>query len=89
MLKEILGEIHKSKSFSIANISKKLEAPENLIENSIEQLVRMGYLSKSEMGDSCDIESSACGSCPYASSCSTDLISLYQITEKGKNFLNK
>ena len=86
MLRDILKFIYEKGFISLSVISTELNIPLNLVESSIEQLIRMDYLIKDEKAPSCG---SACVSCPYASSCNKDIITSYTIADKGINFINK
>lgn len=83
MLKNILKEIYTSEVFSKSNISNSLNISEEMLENGIEQLIRMGYLIE-EMGS--PICESKCNTCAY-SKCKTIPVKMFTVSEKGKNLL--
>lgn len=87
MLKEVLKEIDKADYISKPNIAMKLNKSENLIEDAISQLIRMGYIKEDDNNiNNCDI---GCGSCPYANSCNKIPVKSIIITEKGEKLLNR
>lgn len=85
MLKETLRILNDNKMFSLSKVSSELNISSEMAEDIILQLTRMGYISKSET-PTCT--SSACTSCAYSSNCSKELVKYYQLTEKGRVFLN-
>lgn len=86
MLKELLKEISRERIYSTSSIAKSLNIDENLVEEGIFQLVRMGYIVEDETSPTCD---SRCRGCAYTSICNTSKIKTLTITDKGKHLLNK
>ncbi|NMB06806.1 MAG: winged helix-turn-helix transcriptional regulator [Tissierellia bacterium] len=85
MLKKILFEIKNMGYISISNIAHKLNMSEELIEDGINQLIRMGYIKENENTNSCN---TSCGNCPYANTCNKTFVKTMEITEKGEKLLN-
>lgn len=84
MLKNVLKEINESNGFSRTLISKHLNIPEGMVDDLINQLVRMGYLNEILGSPSCD---TPCNSCAYARSCNSNPVKMYNISDKGKLLL--
>lgn len=85
MLKDLLKEIGESSAFSKLNLAKSLSVSEAMIDDLLSQLLRMGYLIEDLGSPSCE---TFCGSCPYAKACKVNPVKMYQLSEKGKSFLN-
>lgn len=85
MLKDVLNEINQLNSFSKSLISKNLNLPIEIIDDLVQQLIRMGYLDRIESPSYCE---RPCSSCPYARSCNIDLVKMYQVSQKGHDLLN-
>ena len=83
MLKNILKEIYSFKIFSKPDISKNLNISEDMIDNGIGELIRMGYIIE-EMGS--PICENKCKSCAY-SRCSTIPVKMFTLSDKGKKLL--
>lgn len=83
MLKKLLNEIYTADVFSKTNISKKLNLSDEMIDNGIDELVRMGYIIE-EMGS--PICESKCKSCAY-SRCATIPVRMFTVSDKGKKLL--
>lgn len=86
MLKEILKIINKQGYISRNTIAKELNISEEIVDDGIRQLTRMGYILEDKTGEDC---TTFCGSCPYAKSCSKDIVKTFQISDKGIKFLEK
>ena len=84
MFEEILREFDENIGFSKENLAKKLNTSESLIEDSINHLIRLGYINKSESLSNCQV---SCGSCPYSKACGKDLVTFYNISSKGRKYL--
>lgn len=84
MLKELLREIGLAKAFSISLLAKNLNITEAMVEDMIEQLIRMGYLIEDLGSPSC---ATACGSCAFARSCNFNPVNFYQLSDKGKKLI--
>lgn len=85
MLKNVLKEIKNEKYISKANIAKKLNTTESVIEQAFSELIRMGYI-KEDSSKSCN---SKCNGCSFASLCNRVPINTIIITEKGERLLDK
>lgn len=83
MLKRLLNEINRSTMFSRTDIGKKLNISDEMIDNGIDELVRMGYIIE-EMGS--PICENKCKSCAY-SRCTTIPIKMFTVSDKGKKLL--
>lgn len=84
MLKSVLMEINNSKIYSVPLIARSLNISENMVEDIVDQLVRMGYLAEDLGSPSCETKCSGC----YVTSCNVVPIKMITITDKGKNLLN-
>ena len=84
MIKDILKEISIAHVLDTSKIAKKLNISIALVEQAIEQLSRMGYISEDMGSHSCETK---CSSCPLANCDSIPLRTL-TITEKGINALD-
>ena len=86
MLKKLLKEIKEQSGFSKSLISRNLNISLEMVEELINQLIRMDYLKEIESSPDCEIP---CGSCPYAKSCNVNLVKMYQVSSKGNQLLEK
>ena len=84
MIKDILKEISVAHVLDTAKIAKKLNITVALVEQAIEQLSRMGYITEDMGSHSCETK---CSSCPLANCDSIPLRTL-AITEKGLKALD-
>ncbi len=84
MLKEVLKEIKEADVYSKPQIAKNLQVSENVLEDMIKTLVRMGYLEEDLGSPTCDTKCSGCS----VSSCNTIPIKMLSITEKGNRKIN-
>lgn len=84
MLKDVLKEINETKGFSKSTIAKGLNITEGMVDDLINQLIRMGYLNEILGSPHCD---TPCKSCAYAKSCNTNPIKMYSVSNKGKELL--
>ena len=84
MLKEILNLISRDGYISISKLSSELKISEELVDEGIKQLLRMGYIIKEETGANCSV---ACSTCPYAKTCNKEVVRIYSISDKGDSFL--
>jgi hypothetical protein len=84
VLKDLLAEVAKADYLSKLSLAQKLEQPVGLIEDGLEQLVRLGYLKEDGGLQNCELP---CGKCPYASMCQTTPIKMMALTKKGFNLL--
>jgi len=86
VLEDVLREIDQHHGFSKSQISKSLDISEGMLNDLINQLIRMDYLNEIESSIDCD---TPCTSCPYAKSCNIVPVKMYQVSHKGKNLLKK
>ena len=86
MLQDILKIINRDRYISKSMIAKELNLPLEVIEDGINQLLRMGYIVEEETGQGC---ATACGNCPYAKSCSKEIVKTFEISSKSSGVLNK
>lgn len=84
MIKDILKEISIAQVLDTGKIANKLNITEALVEQAIEQLSRMGYISEDMGSHSCETK---CSSCPLAN-CTTTPLRTLAITEKGEKALD-
>lgn len=84
MLKDILQRISQEGYLSASSLARELQTSAPAVESGVEQLIRMGYLAREVTGRDCTV---ACAGCPYAVSCSKDILTTYKITDKGKYLL--
>ncbi len=83
MLKNVLKEINESKVFSKSSIGKNLNISESMVNELVNQLIRMGYLSEDLGSPTCQAKCSGCA----ISNCNAIPIKMISITEKGKRVL--
>jgi len=84
MIKEVLKEISKVRVYSTSSIANNLNINEELVEEAIFQLIRMGYIVEDETSPDCNVK---CSGCAYSSICNAKSIKTLSITEKGKLLL--
>lgn len=84
MLKDVLKEINNSKIYSKSAIGKNLNISEEMVEELVNQLVRMGFLKEDLGSPACESKCSGC----HITSCNVIPIKMFSITEKGKKLLN-
>lgn len=84
MLKDVLKEINNASVFSITNIGHALNISEDMVNELVHQLVRMGYLIEDMGSPTCETKCSGC----FVSSCNTIPIKMYSVSTKGKSLLN-
>ena len=83
VLIDILREIQKLSTFSVAKLAKSLKKDEALVEHMIARLKAMGYLREDVINDSsCATGCSSCGSI-----CNLRSIKTMSITQKGYDLL--
>lgn len=83
MLKEVLREIKEVKVYSKPLIAHNLKISEEILDDILLQLIRMGYLSEDLGSPTCE---SKCAGC-HVSSCSTTPIKMLSVTKKGEKLL--
>lgn len=84
MLKDILFAIERDKILSKTRLAREFKVTVPMIDDAIDQLLRMGYLVKEETGNDCVV---SCGSCPMASQCGKDILTTYVLSDKGRALL--
>lgn len=80
MLKEVLGKIWDSPVYSASKISRQLDVSEDMLEDMIVTLVRMGYLNEDLGSPTCETKCSGCA----VSNCKTIPMRILSLTDKGK-----
>ena len=83
MLKNVLREISMAKVFSASVIAKNLNITEALVDEAIEQLSRMGYITEDMGSPTCETKCSGCS----ISSCNVTPLKTLSITKKGSKLL--
>ncbi|HPZ16702.1 MAG TPA: FeoC-like transcriptional regulator [Sphaerochaeta sp.] len=84
MLKELLARIDRDGYFSKSLLARELNKSEEVIDDALSQLLRMGYLKEDE-SPSCS--SSSCSGCAFANFCHKEVVKMYQVTDRGKALL--
>lgn len=84
MLKKVLNEIKNAKVYSKHQIAKNLDVSENVLDDMIRTLIRMGYLNEDLGSPTCETKCSGCS----VSNCNTTPIKMLSITEKGEKKIN-
>ncbi|NLY72990.1 MAG: hypothetical protein GX079_04810 [Tissierellia bacterium] len=79
MLKDILKIINEEGYISRPTIARRLNTTEDMVDQGIEKLVQMGYLTQEETGFNC---ATTCGSCPSAKSCGKEIITTFKISDR-------
>ncbi|HZJ88896.1 MAG TPA: FeoC-like transcriptional regulator [Sphaerochaeta sp.] len=85
MLKEILAQIYRDGYLAKAALARELDLSEEMIDEGIAQLLRMGYLKEEPSGVDC--ETTKCTGCAFAAMCGKNPVIFYQVTERGKALL--
>ena len=86
MLENILRIINRDGYISKSMISRELDISEEMIDEGINQLLRMGYILEEKTGEDC---STLCGNCPFAKNCNKEIVKTFEISDKGSSVLNK
>ena len=86
MLEDILRNVNTKGYISISQLAKELDMKSDIIEEGITQLLRMGYLIEEKTGAGC---ADFCGNCPFAKSCSKEIVKTFKISESAERFLAK
>ena len=83
MIKDVLGilKTRGSDKRPIA-IARKLEVTKEQVEMLMDELVRLGYLERTEKSSMAKCSSFECSHCPYASSTTENPISTLEIVNK-------
>ncbi len=79
MLKDILKVINEEGYISRSQIAKKLNLSPPMVDEGIEKLIKMGYLTKEETGSDCV---SVCSSCPFAKTCGKEIVTTFKISDR-------
>ena len=79
MLMEILKIIERDGFIKRESIASELDVMVEIVDDGLDQLVRMGFLKEEATGESC---SSFCSKCPFANNCSKDVVKTYSLTNK-------
>lgn len=86
MLADILRAIDRDGYISRSQLAKELGVAEGMVSLGIDHLLQMGYLVAEEKGADC---ASTCANCPFARNCSKEIVKLFTISDRGKNYLGK
>ena len=86
MLKDILRIINQKGYISRTMLAAELGFPREMVDEGLAQLRRMGYIFEEETGQNC---SSFCANCPYAKSCSKEIVKTFVLSDKGQQLLKK
>ena len=84
MLKGVLKEINNASVFSLSKIGGSLNISEDMVNELVHQLVRMGYLIEDMGSPTCETKCSGC----FVNSCNTIPLKMYSVSKKGKSLLN-
>lgn len=84
MLKDVLKELFNAKAFSVSLIAKNLNISESLVEDSVKELSRMGYINEDLGSPTCD---TPCSGCSMKAFCNSVPIKTFTVTIKGKKLL--
>ena len=80
MLKDMLKIIRRDGYISRPRLAKELNVSGETVDDGINQLMRMGYLTEEKTGEGC---STSCAKCPFAQNCSKEIVKAFRISEKG------
>ncbi len=81
MLQDILNIIKRDRLISRINIARELDIPEDLVNDGLDQLLRMGYIVEDKSDFDCE---SLCSGCAYASSCQKELIKTFKLADRAE-----
>jgi hypothetical protein len=84
MLKDILKIIDRDGYISRVQLARELNVNKEIIDDGIEQLLRMGFLVEEETGDNC---ASYCSKCLFAKSCNKEIVKTYRMSSDGVVYL--
>lgn len=84
MLKELLARIEGDGYFSKSLLARELNMSEEMINEGLAQLLRMGYMKEEESGADC---STSCSGCAFANFCHKEVVKMYQLTDRGRALL--
>jgi Mn-dependent DtxR family transcriptional regulator len=86
MLRNILEIIGRDGYLSRTQLATELKVDKGVIDEGINQLIRMGYLIEEETGEHCQ---TSCSNCPFAKNCGKEIVKMFRISDKGKGYLNR
>ncbi len=84
MLKDILRVIDRDGYIFRSRIADELDIASEMVDAGIDQLLRTGYLLYENTGEDCP---TVCAKCPFAQSCSKEIVKMFRISDKGKKYL--
>ncbi|NLA25894.1 MAG: hypothetical protein GX878_00715 [Firmicutes bacterium] len=84
MLKGILKIINRDGYISRSRLAKELGVVQDVVDDGMAQLLRMGYLVEEERGADC---ATSCANCPFARNCSKEIVKVFKISDKGSAYL--
>ncbi|MFA7671993.1 MAG: FeoC-like transcriptional regulator [Sphaerochaetaceae bacterium] len=85
MLKEVLNSIYKNGFLARKMVASELKIPEELVDESINQLIRMNYIALEDTGATC---TTTCKGCAFANNCGKEIVKMYKITDRGYSLLS-
>jgi len=80
MLLNVLKEIKEARLYSKSHMARNLNISEEILEDMVQQLIRMGYIKEDLGSPTCESKCSGCS----ISSCNTIPIKMISLTEKGE-----
>lgn len=84
MLQDILKIINRDSYISKTRIARELNIHEGVVEDAINRLVEMGYLSEEKTSADC---ADSCKGCPFAKSCNKEIVKAFKLSEKGSRYI--
>ena len=84
MLKNILTIIERDGCISKTQIAGELNLDKEIVNEGINQLMRMNYLLEDNADEDC---ASFCSNCPYAKTCGKKIPKTFKISDKGNKYL--
>lgn len=84
MLEDILRIISREGYISRSMIGKELNISMDMVDQGIDQLLRMGYILEEETGEDC---ATLCGNCPFAKNCNKEIVKAFEISDRGNSLL--
>ncbi|NMB32906.1 MAG: winged helix-turn-helix transcriptional regulator [Clostridium sp.] len=86
MLKNILKIIDRDGYISRTQLARELGISKEMVDEGMNQIMRMGYLQEEKTGIDC---STTCAGCPFAKSCSKEIVRGFKISERGMYYLGR
>lgn len=86
MLRDILKIINRTGYISRSQLAGELNVSREIVDEEIDQLLRMGYLLEADTGEDC---STSCNKCPFAKNCGKRIVKTFKISAKGGRFLTR